>query len=161
MLEILSQRQWHAFGHATEHDRRTWNAKRWIRLDPLEDVLRTQAPIFAGRSPATSSGSLRTPERPARRRDQDASTSAARGVTAPMPVTTIRRIYSPTIWVRRQRCAVVANIRKRSPLASPPLMQCAVTPARVILSSGDGLANLFGRRIQKCLSEIGVVDDAR
>jgi hypothetical protein len=33
------------------------------------------------------------PERPARRRDQDPSTPAASGVTAPRPVTTMRRIY--------------------------------------------------------------------
>jgi hypothetical protein len=32
---------------------------------------------------------------------------------------------------------------------------------RPILSSGDGFANLFDRRIQKGLSEVGVVDDAR
>ena len=49
-------------------------------------------PIFAGKSPTTSARSRRMPERPARRRDQDVSTSAARGVTAPMPVTTIRRV---------------------------------------------------------------------
>jgi hypothetical protein len=29
------------------------------------------------------------------------------------------------------------------------------------IASGDGLANLFGRRIQKGLGEVGVVDDAR
>src|SRR6266699_2640320 len=55
----------------------------------------TAPPILAGRSPTTSSGSLRMPERPARRRDQDVSTPAASGVTAPRPLTTIRRIYPP------------------------------------------------------------------
>ena len=55
----------------------------------------TTPPAFAGRSPTKSSESLRMPERPARRRDQDASTPAASGLSAPRPVTTTRRIYAP------------------------------------------------------------------
>jgi hypothetical protein len=105
------------------------------------------------------------PERPARRRDQDVSTSAARGVTAPMPVTTIRRIYSP-VWARGQRYSRPGLILCGH---SKAIATCFTSADRAhrdaeigpFLSSSYGFANLLGRRIQKGLGEVGVVDDPR
>jgi hypothetical protein len=115
--------------------------------------------------------SFRMPGRPARRRDQDASTSAARGVTAPMPVTTIRRIYAPTNlgtppalpapWLNPVRILCGHSIAIAACFTSADTERPRRRRHRPILSSGDGFANLFDRRIQKGLSEVGVVDDAR
>ena len=52
----------------------------------------TTPPTLACRSATTSSGKRRKPERPANNRCHTVSTPQPRGVTAPIPVTTIRRI---------------------------------------------------------------------
>src|SRR5258706_1326412 len=55
----------------------------------------TWPPTFALRSAVIASGSVRMPDRPASRRDQLVSTPQPSGDTAPIPVTTIRRIFYP------------------------------------------------------------------
>jgi hypothetical protein len=79
----------------------------------------TTPPTFAGKSPTTLSGSRRMPERPAKRRDLDASTPAASGVTTPRPVTTIRRIIFLSSCQNRSAPlgAGAAQARSRRPLA--------------------------------------------
>ncbi len=55
----------------------------------------TWPPTFALRSAVIASGRVRMPDRPASRRDQLVSTPQPSGDTAPIPVTTIRRIFYP------------------------------------------------------------------